>query len=464
MTNWLPELENRHNARYLAIADALEEDIAAGRLPPGSRLPTHRDLAWRLSVTVGTISRAYAEAERRELVSGEVGRGTYVRNHSKAQVFFGPRDDTPGQVIDLTMSVAPEGLNDAALAKTLAEMAADPATARLTAYRGAEGLPRHRAAGAAWIARRGLEVEPDRVAVTAGGNHGILVALAAATQPGDKLLVEPLSYPMIQPIAQMMGRRLEAVAADNKGLRPDALAAACRSGEARALYCIPTMHNPTTAIMPEGRRAELAAVAKAHRLSVIEDEIYAHLVPSPPAPLVSRLPELGYYLVSLSKTLGAAGLRVGYLAGPRETREAVLGAIRASMMMASPLTAEIATRWIEDGTADRLLAQMREEMAARRRLALAILGRWNPACPEGALHVWLPLPRERDAEDFVGEARQRGVIVAPAPVFACGRRTACNGFRISLGKPRERAELETALKTLARVLSEEHRALMQAIV
>lgn len=464
MTNWQPDLEKRHNARYLAIADALEEDVSAGRLPPGARLPTHRDLAWRLGVTVGTVSRAYAEAERRGLVSGEVGRGTYVRDRGAPQAFFGPRDDTSAEVIDLTMSVAPEGLNDAVLAKTLAEMAADPATGRLTAYRGAEGLARHRAAGAAWIARRGLEVEPDRVAITAGGNHGILVAIAAATQPGDKVLVEPLSYPMIQPIAQMMGRRLEAVAADDAGLRPDALAAASRNGEARALYCIPTMHNPTTAIMPEARRAELAEVARAHRLSVIEDEIYAHLVPNPPAPLVSRLPELGYYLVSLSKTLGAAGLRIGYLVGPRETREAVLGAIRASLMMASPLTAEIAARWIEDGTADRLLAQMRGEMATRRRLALEILGRWNPACPEGGLHVWLPLPGERDAEDFVGEARQRGVIVAPAPVFACGSRSPLNGVRISLGKPRERAQLETALKILARVLSEEHRALMQAIV
>src|SRR3546814_17537102 len=76
MTKWTPTLE-AEGPRYLAIADALARDIAAGRLKAGDRLPTHRDLAWRLGVTVGTVSRASGEAERRGLTSGGVGRGTF---------------------------------------------------------------------------------------------------------------------------------------------------------------------------------------------------------------------------------------------------------------------------------------------------------------------------------------------------------------------------------------------------
>ena len=76
---WLPSLGDRTGPKYLRIVDALAEDIYAGRLGVGARLPTHRDLAWRLGVTVGTVSRAYAEAERRGLLVGEVGRGSYVR-------------------------------------------------------------------------------------------------------------------------------------------------------------------------------------------------------------------------------------------------------------------------------------------------------------------------------------------------------------------------------------------------
>ena len=79
MTTWTPQLAAGHKPVYRAIADALSADLAAGRLAPGTRLPTHRDLAWALGVTVGTVSRAYAEAERRGLTFGEVGRGTRTR-------------------------------------------------------------------------------------------------------------------------------------------------------------------------------------------------------------------------------------------------------------------------------------------------------------------------------------------------------------------------------------------------
>ena len=90
MTIWLPQLEKRLGPRYLAIADALQEDVARGNLQPGARLPTHRELAYRLGVTVGSISRAYLEAERRGLVSGEVGRGTFVRKRNAAGGFAIP--------------------------------------------------------------------------------------------------------------------------------------------------------------------------------------------------------------------------------------------------------------------------------------------------------------------------------------------------------------------------------------
>ena len=79
MTNWQPDISTFPGPRYLAIADALSDDIRQQRMAPGTRLPTHRELAFRLGVTVGTVTRAYAEAERRGLIGGEVGRGTFVR-------------------------------------------------------------------------------------------------------------------------------------------------------------------------------------------------------------------------------------------------------------------------------------------------------------------------------------------------------------------------------------------------
>src|SRR5687768_745949 len=80
MTIWIPDLSSHRGPRYLAIADALAIDIRSSRLSPGDRLPTHRELAYQLGVTVGTVTRAYGEAERRGLIGGEVGRGTFVRS------------------------------------------------------------------------------------------------------------------------------------------------------------------------------------------------------------------------------------------------------------------------------------------------------------------------------------------------------------------------------------------------
>ncbi len=80
MTIWIPDLTSHRGPRYLAIADALAFDIRASRLSPGDRLSTHRELAYQLGVTVGTVTRAYGEAERRGLIGGEVGRGTFVRS------------------------------------------------------------------------------------------------------------------------------------------------------------------------------------------------------------------------------------------------------------------------------------------------------------------------------------------------------------------------------------------------
>src|SRR5215472_9605695 len=92
MTIWAPDLSRRRGPRYLAIADAIADDVASGQLKPGIRLPTHRDLADSLGVTVGTVSRGYDEAARRGLLSGEVGRGTFVRHRGPDYSPPGPTD------------------------------------------------------------------------------------------------------------------------------------------------------------------------------------------------------------------------------------------------------------------------------------------------------------------------------------------------------------------------------------
>jgi len=116
--SWLPDLTNGAGPRYRAIADALATDIASGRLLPGQRLPPQRALADALGVTVGTVTRAYAEAERRGLLDATVGRGSFVRDHSAAmtaRTWVSPAPAAgggltlydPGQVRSSTRRVSP---------------------------------------------------------------------------------------------------------------------------------------------------------------------------------------------------------------------------------------------------------------------------------------------------------------------------------------------------------------------
>jgi len=453
MTNWLPDLSAFPGPRYQAIAAALAADVAAGRLKPGERLPTHRDLAWNLGVTVGTVSRAYAEAERRGLTSGEVGRGTYVRHAGAAERHIMMRDPAPGADAPINMNFAfpPPGEEARYFGATLAALSREPDVAALLDYQPHAGLLRHRAAGAAWLARSGVEVPPERVVVTGGAQHGIAVCLAAVTQPGDRVLCEALTYPGVQSIARLLGLRFEGVAFDDQGLKPEAVDAACRANEVKALYCVPTCQNPTTAIMPEARRREIAEVAKRHDIAIIEDDIFTLLFDAAPPPVQAFAPEHTYFLTSLSKSV-APGLRVGYATGPARAAERLASAVRATCWMATPLTAEIATRWVLDGSAERILKSRQRESAARRELALDILGKWQPACPPGSIYLWMTLPEPWRSADFALEAQRRGVAVTPAEVCAIGRQTMEYGVKVCLGPPRDRAELADGLQRLATLI------------
>src|SRR5580765_7606221 len=119
MTPWTPDLARRKGPRYRAIADALADEVKAGRLKEGTRLPTHRDLAATLRVTVGTVSRAYAEAERRGLVRGEVGRGTFVHPGRKGPGEFGMTARDEPSLIDLSLNFPVSEAADKAVPKGL---------------------------------------------------------------------------------------------------------------------------------------------------------------------------------------------------------------------------------------------------------------------------------------------------------------------------------------------------------
>ncbi|MGH7497911.1 MAG: PLP-dependent aminotransferase family protein [Gemmatimonadales bacterium] len=454
MTIWSPAIASDADPKYIALVDALASDIESGVLTPGDRLPTHRQLADHLGVALGTVSRAYATAERRGLVSGEVGRGTFVRGVEESAE-QGGAEDGDSALVDLTRSRLARARGDQTLGNALENLSRRTDLARLLDfYQPAAGMSRHRSAGAAWVRRAGVEADPGRVIVTSGAQHGTATVLASLTRPGDVVLTEQLTYTGMKAIASLLHIQLHPLPLDADGLLPEAFAEACRTVAPRALYCMPTLHNPTGRTMPLERRREIARIAEEHDVPLVEDDVYGFLPGVPVPPLAALAPSLSYYITSTSKSL-APGLRIGYVVAPEGKVERVTSIIRASTWLTAPLLAEVATAWIEGGEADDMVLWKRRETGERHALARRLLAPWFTERSELGFHFWLPLPQPWRTEEFVAQARGRGVVVSPSEEFVVGRESSPHAVRVCLGAGISRERLEGGLLVLAELLRED---------
>lgn len=417
-------LSSGHGAKYKRLAEAMELRILDGRIEGGAKLPPHRSLADRLGVTIGTVSRAYAELERMGLVVARVGDGTFVRQRDlerKRDIGFSNFVEERPEQFDMSRNMHIPGAETSLLAQSLLELARNPQTlAEMTLYTPDAGLPRYRQAGARWLAHGDFRPQAEQVLCVNGGQHGLLCTLMALLRAGDTLVTEQLTYPGLISAARMLGIKLLGAAMDEEGLIPAALDELCRQHRISALYCTPTLQNPTTGVLSVARREALVAVCREHNLLIIEDEAHAVLVEDRPPPLSFYAPERSVLIGSLSKAV-AAGLRVGYLHAPVPLISRIAAALRGSCWMATPLAMELASGWIESGVAEKLLRQQIIEIGRRKQLVEGLLQglsyRTHPQCP----HFWIEVPEPWRASDVEAELKLKNYLVATAEAFAVGR-------------------------------------------
>ncbi len=450
MTMWQPKIEAGAGPRYVAIADAIETDIKLGTLHPGSRLPTHRDLAELLGVTVGTVTRGYAEAARRGLLRGETGRGTFVGGEQQQQLLCHHENLAPG-VIDMNISLPFESLTPN-LGDALKEVAADPNVQQLLQYFPSAGRKVDREAGTQWIQRYNLTVSPDQVALTVGGQNSLAIVLSSMFRPGDAIAVEGITYPLLKTLARRFHLKLIPIEQDTDGMIPESLEQACRSQSVRGVYVMPTCQNPTNARLPEYRRQEIAAIAQRHDLYILEDDAYALVSGNLGIPLAALAPERTFFIASTSKSM-AGGLRVAYLASPPLHAKTVERALSDMVWMTPPLLAEITRRWIADGTADRTLAAKRQEAANRVEIAKEIFSGLDFSVQKTGYYIWLKLPEPWTSADFANIAKENDVLVAQDDKFAVGRTPLPHAVRIALSNAENETTLRNGLEILRNIVT-----------
>jgi DNA-binding transcriptional MocR family regulator len=441
---WKPRVDRKAGPIYLSVARAIAADVQAGKLRAGDRLPAQRDLADAIGVTVTTVTRAYAEAQRLGLIDGEVGRGTYVRPPA-----FAPLSAAETSTIDLGTNALLPQAHAGELRAGLAALVTRTDPEQLFNYQPHPGRLEHRASAARWLQRLGVPADPADTILTSGAQHAMVVALATLTAPGDTVLCESVTYTGMRSLAHHLHVRTHPVAMDEEGLLPDAVEDAALESGARVLYCMPTLQNPSGRVMSRKRRQELARIAARINLMVVEDDAYGFLV-ADAIPLVSLAPERTFYLSSLSKSL-VPGLRIGFLRTPPGWIDRVAGAVFATTVTVTPLAAAAASQWMDDGTVDRVIGWKRQEVKARQQITRSLLRDHLTGAPESQ-HLWLTLPSHWPADDFAREARQRGVIVTSGREFAVARHDVPHAVRICLGPPAERQSLRSAVTTLAEIL------------
>jgi DNA-binding transcriptional MocR family regulator len=450
-TSWEPKIKSSGRPLYLAIVDALAEDIATGALPAETRLPTHRDLAEQMGVAIGTITRAYIEAEKLGLIHSEGRRGTLVGRAGGRSPALVSLLEPDSSLVDLAR-YAPSVTEDPDLLLALRQLSRRAQARWLLQYVPSAGLAHHREAGAAWIGRLGLQADPASIVVTSGAQHALTVILALIAQRGDVILAESHTYPGVRSVTDLLGLEMVGVPIDGDGILPDDLESICRSRKVRALYCSPTFQNPTNVIVSEGRRRAIAEIASRHGVLVIEDAINRALVPDPPPLIASLIPDLCFLVASVSKAV-AAGLRVCFVKTPSGWESKLADTVRTTVLTLPPLTLEIFAQWMGDGTVDETVRRRRNEGRARQQLAAEVFPGRNIGSQPTSYFLWLQMGDVWTANRFALEARNRGISVAPARMFAVDEAQAQNAVRLCLGGTVTRPALRSALETLADILN-----------
>jgi DNA-binding transcriptional MocR family regulator len=450
---WQPRIKLGAGSKFMGLVTAIEEDILAGLIGEGERMPPQRAVAEALGIDLTTVTRAYNEAKTRGLLASSPGRGgTRVADSAE-----GPARRAVAPTVDLSLNIPPQPARaDLAgrIGRTVAEVLRGGT--QVLHYVPAVGTESDRLAGAAWLRPVAGPRLDERIVIAGGAQAALFAVCGAILRPGDRICAGEVAYPGIRAVAAHVGADLVGLRVDGEGISPEAFAEACAARAPRAIYLVPAIDNPTTATMSEARRAELAAIAHRHGVVIIEDDPYRWLLDAPPPAFAMTAPSLTYHIATLAKC-ATPGLRVAYVLAPdARAAEAVGEVLRATTLMASPLMAGVATRWIADGTLPRIVEAIREESAMRQTMAARLLKDFAfHAHPRGH-HIWLPLPQSWDAEDFSARAAQLGVAVVSGRHFSVSGANR-QAIRISLGSAPDRMALTGGLRRLAELLAAQHR-------
>jgi len=453
MTIWTPILDSAL-PKYLALAQAIEEAINKGELKPEDKLPPQRRLADALRVTIGTISRAYSEAERRGLVTAKTGSGTYVRTNNNVNAVDDEMAQDIAGKIDMQAAFAPEGPQIKMLSRAMTSMAeSEQLLGNLLNYAPELGYSNHRNSFQQWLTTEPVALKDCDFLLTHGGQHAISVAINALCREGDIILTEDLVFPGILAAAQDKGVNVVSIAMDVQGIMPDKVLQACQRHKPRMIYLTPNSQNPCGTQLSIERRQALVDICRAHNVLILEDDVQFIASKDKPKSMQELAPEQSIYLSSFSKRFSGA-MRIGFLVAPHAIYNKIRLSLRASSWTNSPILIHWLCQWMDNGELAKLELWLAAEMSTRQALAKQHLSAWAPNSQQTSFNLWLELPPGWLSHEFVAQAKTQGVLVRSADDYRAGQQIPSPAIRLCLSRPKTHLQLTDALIIIKTILQQ----------
>ncbi|MFP3124870.1 PLP-dependent aminotransferase family protein [Ectobacillus funiculus] len=450
--SWKPDRKALKRPFYESIASLLEQDIINGFLAPGTKLPPQRELADFLDLNFTTITRAYKLCEIKGLIYAVTGSGTFVAPNAARSITIST--DTIKNCIDLGFVASFEQTNSI-VAETIPKVMDKSYLAQLLNYNDPTGIPHQKTAGLNWMNSFGIQADQEHMAIVSGAQNALAITLTALFEPGNRIATDLYTYSNFIELAKMFHIQLVPIPGDHVGMLPDELEKQCSQINIHGIFLMPSCCNPTTVMMSDFRKLELAAVIRKHRLILIEDDIHAFLtagiIPDYQQPMFNLLSEQSVYICGTSKSI-CSGLRVAYMVYGDALREKILQAIFNINVKTSSLDAEIITESILSGKAHEIVSQKQQLAQSANDMYLEYFPLNKPVGHPLSFYRWLPIEGHNDALKLEMDLKRSGIRVFHSERFLSGQTTPDKYLRISLSSTSSLDELKMGLEILKQYL------------
>lgn len=443
--SWRPKLSRENTPLYLSIAAALEKDIAAGNLQPNDKLPPQRELADYLDVNLSTVTRAFKLCESKGLISGTIGRGTYVASDVSANLpMLSEREES--NCINLGAS-HPLYRQNRYITQMLKKLPSKINIDNLLKYTDISGSELQKESACIWLHKLGIPAQSKNILITSGLQNSLTVILASLFRYGDKIATNSLTYPGIKNIANMLGIILIPIPFLSSKMDLKYLEQICKTENIKGIYVIPDSHNPTTVTMELNERIHLSSIIEKNALINIEDGTYTFLSEKPNLSLYELIPNHTIHICTLSNSL-SAGLRISFLAVPPAFRESLLTGIRNINVMSSPIETELAAQLIQTGIAEHIIGDKIKEIIKRNIITENLLAGNELWGSQRCQFRWLMLRDSINSHELEIYLRKKSVQVFCSERFLVGNSKLIPAIRLAVCSPDSHADLARGLQII----------------